>query len=267
MLIPLPQHNGDTSISQEFYRWPLVATAAKNALGIRYRLLDYLYTAFHRASVDGTPVLSPLFYKYPRDPATFALDAQFFFGDALLVSPVTEENATAVAAYVPRDTFYDFYTGARVEGPGANLTLHAGFAEIPLHVRGGAVLPLRAEGAMTTAALRKVDFELLVAPDARGSAQGALYVDDGESVVQARTTEVAFAYAKGKLEVKGTFGYAIGVNVAQVKVLGVGKKPKGAKVTYGGKTAAAKVAYDAKTGVAVVTVGVKFDKGFTVELS
>lgn len=29
------QHNIDTAISQEFYRWPLVTQAAKNALDIR----------------------------------------------------------------------------------------------------------------------------------------------------------------------------------------------------------------------------------------
>ena len=62
--------------------------AAKNALDTRYRLLDYLYTALHAAKTDGTPVLRPLWYAFPHDPATFAIDTQFLFGPSVLVSPV-----------------------------------------------------------------------------------------------------------------------------------------------------------------------------------
>ncbi|KAG8693080.1 hypothetical protein FRC11_003182, partial [Ceratobasidium sp. 423] len=55
-------HNGDTSISQEFYRWPSVAQAARNAISIRYQLLDYLYTAMQQAHEDGSPVLNSLWF-------------------------------------------------------------------------------------------------------------------------------------------------------------------------------------------------------------
>jgi alpha-glucosidase len=47
--------------------------------------MDYIYTALHQAYLDGSPVLNPLFFKYPSDVKTFAIDLQFFYGDSVLV--------------------------------------------------------------------------------------------------------------------------------------------------------------------------------------
>jgi alpha-glucosidase len=192
----------------------------------RYRLLDYFYTAFHKASLDGSPVLNPLWFKYPTDSSTFGIDLQYFFGDSILVSPVTDENATSVTIYLPKDKFYDFATLKPVEGTGQHVTLtDVNFTTIPLHIRGGAVLPLRAAGAMTTTELRAVDFEFVVAPGAYGTASGTLYVDDGVSIEQEQTTSVEMAFAGGKLSVHGSFGFEVGAKVARVVFLGVGKAP------------------------------------------
>ena len=142
-------------------------------MDIRYRLIDYIYTAFHRAHLDGTPILNPLWFKYPTDSNTFDLDLQFFFGDSILVSPITEENKTSVEAYFPNEIFYDFQTLRAIGIQGSNMTLNANLTEIPLHIRGGSILPLREKGTMTTKALRNVDFEILVAPNSNGTAKGS----------------------------------------------------------------------------------------------
>ena len=56
---------------------------------------------------------------------------QFFFGDSILVSPVTDENATSVSIYLPQDRFYDFATFAPVDGTGQYVTLsNVSFTEI-----------------------------------------------------------------------------------------------------------------------------------------
>lgn len=201
----------------------------------RYRLLDYFYTAFHKASVDGSPVVNPLWFKYPTDTATFGIDLQFFFGDSILVSPVTEENQTTVTIYLPKDKFYDFATFAPVEGTGQNITLtNVNYTSIPLHIRSGVVLPLRTAGTMTTTALRSKDFEFVVAPNAKGTAAGSLYVDDGVSIVQEKSTNVKMQFVKGKLSVTGSFAYDVGVKVASVAFLGVESRPTAVAV-YPGK--------------------------------
>ncbi|KAH9939453.1 alpha-glucosidase [Amylocystis lapponica] len=258
-------HNSLGNINQEFYRWPVVAEAARNALDMRYRLIDYFYTAFHRAHVDGTPVLNPLWYKYPQDPNTFGIDLQFLFGDSILVSPVTETNATSVSAYFPDDVFYDFATLAPVQGHGSTVLLdNVNLTTIPVHIRGGAVLPLRVQGAMTTTALRDRDFELVVAPGRDGAASGTLYVDDGVSIAPNATTEVSMVYKNGILMVSGTFGYNVGVNVARVRVLGVAHAPS--SVELDGESVNGAMAYDVGGGVVDVPLGIPFNRNFTLQV-
>lgn len=232
-----------------------------------YRLIDYLYTAFHQAHVDGTPVLNAMWYKYPQDPSTFPIDLQFFFGDSILVSPVTDENATSVAAYFPEDVFYDFLTYEPFYGEGKTVLLdNVNLTSIPVHIRGGAVLPLRAIGAMTTTQLRNTDFEIVVAPDAQDQASGALYADDGVSITQKATTQVEFSYKQGTLTAKGTFGHPLNVDVANVRFLGVSGTPREVQVN-GHSAKKGSFTFDKSTGVLDVAVHLPFDTGFTVHYS
>jgi alpha-glucosidase len=233
----------------------------------RYSLLDYFYTAFHQASLDGSPVLNPLGFKYPTDTSTFGIDLQYFFGDSILVSPVTEENATSVSIYLPKDQFYDFATLKPVVGTGQYVTLtNISLTMIPLHIRGGAVLPLRANGTMTTTELRATDFEFLVAPDANGTATGSLYVDDGVSIVQNQTTNVEMAFANGTLSVNGSFGYEVGTKVASVVLLGVGNAPTNVTVSDGTTGGAREVqfTYDDSNEVVRAEIDTPLTSGFEV---
>lgn len=202
--------------------------AAKYAISVRYRLLDYLYTALMKQSTDGTPALNPLWYLYPQDTETFPIDLQFFYGNCLLVSPVTEEGAEDVQIYLPDDIFYDFETHEKVRGQGSWVHVKdVPYDRIPLHIRGGCIVPLRTESANTTAELRKKGFELFVAPGLDGTAQGSLYVDDGVSLDGGPDkTEVVFKFADGELKtevVLGSGNLGSGINIEKVTVLGAGK--------------------------------------------
>jgi len=222
-------HNADNSISQEAYLWPTVTQAARNAIDIRYRLLDYFYTAFYNQTATGKPVLNPLVYLYPTDSNTFGIDTQFFFGDAVLVSPVTEENSTNVEIYLPDDIFYDWNNGFKpVRGVGAKTTLsNIGFTTLPLHIRGGYIIPLRAESANTTTELRKKPFQILVAPGLDGTANGSLYIDEGTLVDQPSTTLINFTYSNGGFSMTGNYHYPANVSIESVVILGLPNDPQG----------------------------------------
>lgn len=221
-------HNALDQVPQEFYRWERVADAARKAIEIRYRLLDYMYTALFRASDDGSPALAPVFYHYPSDRATWALELVYFYGPALLVAPVTAPGASSVDVYLPDDIFYDWYSHRPIRGEAAVHTfVDADLTTIPLLLRAGTVVPARAAAANTTARLRNQPFELIIAPDADKAATGELFLDDGISADPAAPRSlVTFAYDGRTLNVSGTFDYKGSAGVTKVTVLGGGCSPR-----------------------------------------
>lgn len=234
---------------------------------MRYRLLDYIYTAFHQAHEDGTPVLNPLFYKYPKDVNTFGIDLQFLYGDSILVSPVTEENATSVDIYLPNDIFYDFLTLRPIQGHGANITLSdVNFTSIPVHIRGGAILPLRVEGAMTTKELRSKDIEFVIASGLDGTASGSLYMDDGVSITPQNFTEISMKYKGSKFTLSGTFGHAPGVKVSGISVLNSAKVPGVAKLN-GSNIPSSSIQYDKDSKILKIQLGFEFTGPFEVSFT
>ncbi|KAK1056332.1 hypothetical protein LTR74_014992 [Friedmanniomyces endolithicus] len=216
--------NHETSVEppHEFYRWPLVAQAARNAITIRYQLLDYIYTAFYQQNQTGVPTVQPMFFHYPADANANALAYQYFYGPGLMVAPVTEENSTTTDIYMPDDIFYNYHTHETVRGHGETVTLtDVAYTSIPLYYAGGNIIAMRANSSNTTTELREQDFSIIIAPSHNGTATGNLYLDDGVSIEQAVTSYMTFTYdSSGKSSMSGSFQYTAGVSITSITVLG-----------------------------------------------
>jgi alpha-D-xyloside xylohydrolase len=97
----------------------------------------------------------------------------------LLVSPVTDYQATSRSVYLPATPggWYDFWTGASIAG-GATVTSAAPLERIPVHVRAGSVVPFGPELEYTSQ--KAADpIALYVFAGADGGFE--LYEDDGSS--------------------------------------------------------------------------------------
>lgn len=108
---------------------------------VRMNLIPYLYTEADRSAETGIAMMRSMSTEFGDDTTASALDQQYMFGDQLLVAPVTSQGATTKDVYLPSGTWYDFWSGDRVNG-GTTLTDGVSLDTIPVYARGGAVVPL-----------------------------------------------------------------------------------------------------------------------------
>jgi alpha-glucosidase len=138
----------------------------RQAMERRARLIPYIYTQCFNGFFECEPILKPLFFANPKDPALRGSDAGFLVGNDLLVVPRLADG--------PRPP---------VPLPGAWKRLDFGDSDNPLlpdlYLRPGAVLALGP--VVQYPGQRPVDPVTIVAnPDESGTAEGHLYEDSGE---------------------------------------------------------------------------------------
>jgi len=259
-------HNNLDSKPQEPYLWDSVAAVSREALNIRYSLLNYYYTLFYHAHSRGTTVARPLFFEFPTDPEVVAIDKQFFIGHALLITPVLEQGGVTVKGYFPKGTWYDFRTFEQITlSKGDYIELKAPLEVIPLHIRGGYVLPLQTP-KYSTKETRSTEFSLIVALDESGSAKGDLYLDDGESLntqIYSLIEYVASTFEKvGRLTGQGLFNFKEPQVLDKVTVLGVNFKVN--KVQVNGQSIT--FLQDITRGIVEFTgLGLSMNQEFSIE--
>lgn len=175
-------HNTDDAIDQDpVALGSAVVDASRKALMTRYMLLPYLYTLFWHAHAHGSTVVRPLFFEFPFDRQTYALDTQFLWGGGLMIAPVLTEATELIEVYLPHSLWYDFYSFQLVSAGGKWTGVNAPLDTIPLMLRGGFIIPTQAP-EVTTSQSRKKPFDLLVSLNETENATGDLYWDDGDTV-------------------------------------------------------------------------------------
>ena len=123
-------------------------SAIASWIRLRYRLLPYLYTLAHEASVRGAPLARPLWWPSADGPADAAPDGPaddaYLLGDALLVAPVCEPGATSRALSVPPGRWRSWWAAdaAQRDELEAHHEIATPLERIGVLVRAGSIVPL-----------------------------------------------------------------------------------------------------------------------------
>ena len=131
---------------QPWHYGPIAERAATRAMRLRYRLLPYMYSYAWHDHVDGVGLVRPLTFGWPDDPKVRSDSSAWLFGQYLLVSPVVAQGQTTKQIYLPAGTWTDWSNGGVYLG-GRTITLptdSAGWGDIPLFIRQGAIIPNQA---------------------------------------------------------------------------------------------------------------------------
>ncbi|KAM4663585.1 lysosomal alpha-glucosidase [Discoglossus pictus] len=223
-------HNTEDARSQEPIAFSKQAQVAmRTATVIRYSILPYFYTLFHKAHTTAETVARALFIEFPSDPNTWTIDRQFLWGPALLITPVLDQGKTEVNGYFPAGTWYSFQSGTEIQSNGQWVTLPASLDTINLHIRGGYIIPGQSPG-QTTEESRKNPMTLVVALSSEGMARGDLFWDDGDSLEtfeKGDYTQILFLAANNVLvsEVVKVNSQADGQKFGFVSIFGVSSPP------------------------------------------
>lgn len=264
-------HNNKHAVDQDPGMWPeTVGKAAKIALEIRYRLLPYLYTLFYLAHTEGHTVVRPLVHEFPEDRRTLGIDDQFLWGGCLMVSPVLKEGDLERRVYFPHDFWYDYYTGKPIEWPGEYVKVPAPWDVIPLHIRGGHILPTQ-RPALNTFLSRRQPLGVLVAIGLDRRASGQLFWDDGESIDtigRRKYSLLKFTFIQNwlRMTVFQDLAHDLqGLKMVDLEFLGVEKEPSEILLNQV-EHPLGSYTYEADSLRLRVTVKVDLDKDFVLEL-
>lgn len=107
---------------------------------LKCRFMPYIYQKSVEACQEGIPVMRPMVFEFPKDPAVRYLDQQYMLGNALLVAPVFREDHLA-EYYLPEGIWTEFFTGETKEG-GRWYQGSYDYFSLPLYVKAQTILVL-----------------------------------------------------------------------------------------------------------------------------
>lgn len=149
----------------------------KKYIELRYQLLPYTYTMAHKNSETGIPIARPLFFEEPDTKFYRDLSSTYFWGDDIIVSPVTLGSQNRQGLYLPKGSWVDFHTDEVYEG-GKYSMIDTPLDIMPIVVRAGAIIPMAPIMQYTDEFIMDTLY-VHIYPSDESASSFTLYEDDG----------------------------------------------------------------------------------------
>ena len=150
----------------------------RHVIGVRYRLLPYLYSEYMKAALNDDLYFKPLAFVYPEDKMAVRIEDQLMLGNEIMIAPVYEQNGKGRYVYLPEEMkFIKFLPDGSISEELLGQGIHyvdIALNEVPLFIRKGKCIPV----AETAECVEEIDTEHLRMIGYDG-AEYVLYDDDG----------------------------------------------------------------------------------------
>ncbi len=150
----------------------------RHIIGVRYRLLPYIYSEYMKAALTDDMLFKPLAFEYPTDAMAATVEDQLMLGNEIMIAPVYTQNAKGRYVYLPEEMMFVSFLP---DGSISTEILEKGHHYIsvplnvvPLFIRSGKCIPV-ADAAESVAELDTDTIKLIGYKDSAY----VLYEDDG----------------------------------------------------------------------------------------
>lgn len=166
---------------QECYRFEHVEDF-RHVIGVRYRLLPYIYSEFMKAALSDDMYCKPLAFDYPEDSMARQVEDQLMIGNEIMIAPVYTQNAAGRYVYLPEEMkFIKFLPDGTISEKILDKGHHyieVALNEVPLFIRKNRCIPV-VDAAEHVAAIDMSTMTML----GYDGCDYDLYDDDGISTI------------------------------------------------------------------------------------
>ncbi len=118
----------------------------RHVVGVRYRLIPYLYSEFMKAATQDDMYFKPLGFEYPSDRRAVETEDQLMLGNEVMIAPVYTQNASGRFVYLPEEMKFikflpdgSIYEEVMEKG---NHYIEVALNEVPLFIKKDKCIPV-----------------------------------------------------------------------------------------------------------------------------